>query len=283
MILAAFTALKMQSISKAWEFIFSMGAGIGLVLILRWFWWRINAWSEITALATSILITISLELIAWNQTVSAGNQYSLFGTAPVLFGITLQVHHKLMIIVPLAIIAWVSATFLTSPEPIGHLKVFYERVQPGGWWAPVTKGFEHTAQPVSKGILIQWFAGILNGTTNFILSKMSENQSSFKDALKEAQDLGLAEADPTMDVDGTDAAQKASILSALAFNTLYDFNSVSYEGIENVSPEDIVYAEQLEYSVKHIAYGSIVDGDVNVSAFPTFVPKGQLLSQVDNK
>ena len=127
---------------------------------------------------------------------------------------------------------------------------------------------------------VNWFAGILNGTTNFILSKMSENKSSFKDALKEAQDLGLAEADPTMDVDGTDAAQKASILSALAFNTLYDFNSVSYEGIENVSSEDIVYAEQLEYSVKHIAYGSIVDGEVNVSAFPTFVPKGQLLSQV---
>ena len=66
---------------------------------------------------------------------------------------------------------------------------------------------------------VNWFAGILNGTTNFILSKMSENQSSFKDALKEAQDLGLAEADPTMDIDGTDAAQKASILSALAFNS----------------------------------------------------------------
>ena len=61
MILAAFTALKMQSISKAWAFIFSMGAGIGLVLILRWFWWRINAWSEITALSTSIVITILLE------------------------------------------------------------------------------------------------------------------------------------------------------------------------------------------------------------------------------
>ena len=102
----------------------------------------------------------------------------------------------------------------------------------------------------------------------------------FELALKEAQDLGLAEADPTMDVDGTDAAQKASILSALAFNTPYDFNSVSYEGIENVSPEDILFAEQLEYSVKHIAYGSIVNGGVNVSAFPTFVPKGQLLSQV---
>ena len=161
MILAAFTALKMQSISKAWEFIFSMGAGIGLVLILRWFWWRINAWSEITALATSIIITITLELTAWSQTISAGETYSLFGAAPVLFGITLQVHHKLMIIVPCAIIAWVSVTFMTRPEPSDQLKIFYERVQPGGWWAPITKDFEHTVQPVSKGIIVQWIAGIM--------------------------------------------------------------------------------------------------------------------------
>ena len=161
MILAAFTALKMQCISKAWEFIFSMGAGIGLVLILRWFWWRINAWSEITALATSIIITITLELIAWSQTISAGETYSLFGAAPVLFGITLQVHHKLMIIVPCAIIAWVSVTFMTRPEPSDQLKIFYERVQPGGWWAPITKDFEHTVQPVSKGIIVQWIAGIM--------------------------------------------------------------------------------------------------------------------------
>ena len=161
MILAAFTALKMQSISKAWEFIFSMGAGIGLVLILRWFWWRINAWSEITALATSIIITITLELIAWSQTISAGETYSLFGAAPVLFGITLQVHHKLMIIVPCAIIAWVSVTFMTRPEPSDQLKIFYERVQPGGWWAPIIKDFEHTVQPVSKGIIVQWIAGIM--------------------------------------------------------------------------------------------------------------------------
>ena len=161
MILAAFTALKMQSISKAWEFIFSMGAGIGLVLILRWFWWRINAWSEITALATSIIITITLELIAWSQTISAGETYSLFGAAPVLFGITLQVHHKLIIIVPCAIIAWVSVTFMTRPEPSNQLKIFYERVQPGGWWAPITKDFVHTVQPVSKGIIVQWIAGIM--------------------------------------------------------------------------------------------------------------------------
>jgi len=161
MILAAFTALKMQSISKAWEFIFSMGAGIGLVLILRWFWWRINAWSEITALATSISVTISLEVLAWSQTIAAGDTYELFAASPILFGISLQVHHKLMIIVPLAIIAWLTATFLTNPEPVDKLKEFYNRVQPGGWWEPITAGYTHTLQPVSEGFFMQWIAGIL--------------------------------------------------------------------------------------------------------------------------
>ena len=125
-----------------------------------------------------------------------------------------------------------------------------------------------------------WFAGILNGTSNFILSKMADDKSSFEEALQEAQELGLAESDPTMDIDGTDAAQKATILSALAFNTPFDFTSVSYGGIESVSPEDIKYAEQLGYSIKHIAYGSLDGNEANISAFPTFVPKDQLLSQV---
>ena len=161
MILAAFTALKMQSISKAWEFIFAMGAGIGLVLILRWFWWRVNAWSEITALATSIFITISLEIIALIQTLTNQEQYTLFGSKPILFGITLQIHHKLMIIVPVAIISWVTVTYFTKPEPIEKLEEFYKRVQPGGWWGPITANFEHTLQPVTKGIFILWIAGVL--------------------------------------------------------------------------------------------------------------------------
>jgi homoserine dehydrogenase len=127
---------------------------------------------------------------------------------------------------------------------------------------------------------VNWFAGILNGTTNFILSKMFEDQSSFQSALKEAQDLGLAEADPTMDVDGTDAAQKASILSALAFNTPHNFKLVSYGGIESVSAEDIAFASDLGYSIKHIAYGSIEENEVFVSAYPTLVANDQLLSQV---
>ena len=161
MILAAFTALKMQSISKAWEFIFAMGAGIGLVLILRWFWWRVNAWSEITALATSIVITISFEIIAYFQTINNNLEYSLFGSAPSIFGMSLQVHHKLMIIVPIAIIAWVTVTFFTEPEPMTKLESFYKRVQPGGWWAPVTSSFDHTLQPVTKGIFILWLAGVM--------------------------------------------------------------------------------------------------------------------------
>ena len=106
---------------------------------------------------------------------------------------------------------------------------------------------------------------------------MSDDQSSFESALK-AQDLGLAEADPTMDVDGTDAAQ-ASILSALAFNTPHNFELVSYGGIESVSQEDISYAADLGYSIKHIAYGSEAN-EVFVSAYPTLVPNDQLLSQV---
>ena len=161
MIFAAFTAMKMQSISKAWEFIFSMGAGIGLVLILRWFWWRINAWSEITALGTSMIVTIFLEILAYNQTIVEGKNYILFGSAPILFGVTLQVHHKLIIIVPIAIIAWVSVTFLTKPEPTSTLENFYKRVQPGGWWGPINENFKHQLQPVTKGFFILWISGIM--------------------------------------------------------------------------------------------------------------------------
>ena len=180
MILAAFTALKMQSISKAWEFIFAMGAGIGLVLILRWFWWRVNAWSEITALATSIVITISFEIIAYFQTINNNLEYSLFGSAPSIFGMSLQVHHKLMIIVPIAIIAWVTVTFFTEPEPMTKLESFYKRVQPGGWWGPVISSFDHTLQPVTKGIFILWLAGVMMiyGFTFGIGNLIFQNYSS---------------------------------------------------------------------------------------------------------
>ncbi len=160
MIFAAVFAMKMQSVSKAWEFIFSMGAGIGLVLILRWFWWRINAWSEITALLTSMVIAIGMETIAAVQTIQANEAYTLFGKAPILFGIELQIHHKLLIIVPLSILAWLTVTFLTRPEKKTTLKAFYQRVQPGGWWAPVSQEIEQTLEPVSKGFFMNWISGL---------------------------------------------------------------------------------------------------------------------------
>ncbi len=158
MIFAAFVAINMQSISKAWEFIFAMGAGIGAVLILRWFWWRINAWTEISALLTSIVITIILEIIAWQQTIANGKSYALFNEAPVLFGIHIQVHHKLMIIVPTAIIVWLIVTFITKPEPEATLKNFYNRVQPGGYWGKFAK--HTTMRPVTEGFFFNWIAGI---------------------------------------------------------------------------------------------------------------------------
>jgi len=160
MIFAALVAVKMQSIGKAWEFIFAMGAGIGLVLILRWFWWRINAWTEISALITSILITVSLEIIAGIQTINAGITYTLFGRAPIIFGIELQMHHKLLIIVPVAILIWLTVTFLTKPEKESTLKEFYRRVQPGGWWKPISKDIPRTKANVTKGFFSNWLAGI---------------------------------------------------------------------------------------------------------------------------
>ena len=160
MILAAYIAIQMQSIEKAWKFIAAMGAGIGLVLILRWFWWRINAWTEIAALTTSLLITVGFELIAYFQTQAAGLPYELFGPDPVLFGVTLQFHLKLLIIVPLSIISWLVVTFLTKPESDATLISFYQRVQPGGWWAPIQGQIQQTLQPVSKGFVGNWIAGV---------------------------------------------------------------------------------------------------------------------------
>ena len=127
---------------------------------------------------------------------------------------------------------------------------------------------------------VEWFAGILNGTSNYILTEMNVKKTEFSQALLKAQELGLAEADPAMDIDGTDAAQKASILAALAFHVPFNFQAVNYEGIDKVDVEDLRYAEELGYSIKHIAFGRLVDQTVSVSAYPTLVPHEVILSQV---
>ena len=127
---------------------------------------------------------------------------------------------------------------------------------------------------------VKWFAGILNGTSNFILTEMESNQSTFESALEKAQKLGLAESDPSLDINGTDAAQKASILAALAFHVPFNFSLVSFEGIEEIELEDLGYAKELGYSIKHIAHGELENNVVCVNAYPTLVDNETLLSQV---
>ena len=97
---------------------------------------------------------------------------------------------------------------------------------------------------------VNWVAGILNGTTNYILTEMKENNLTFDTALKQAQDLGFAEADPTFDIEGVDAAHKITILASIAFGIPINFDAVHVEGISNLSQKDITYAEELGYKIK---------------------------------
>ncbi len=122
--------------------------------------------------------------------------------------------------------------------------------------------------------------GILNGTTNYILTKMTEDGASYEDVLKEAQDLGYAEADPTADVGGHDAARQCAILASLAFDTRVHADDVYREGIERVNQTDIRTADRLGYVIKLLAIASEVDGGVAVRVHPTFVPKTHPLASV---
>ena len=124
--------------------------------------------------------------------------------------------------------------------------------------------------------------GIVNGTTNFILTRMEEAGDSYDDALREAQQLGLAERDPTADVEGHDAAAKAAILAALAFGSDVVDADVHREGISTVSAADVAYAERLGYSVKLLAIAELLDGgpEISVRVHPAMVPKTHPLAAV---
>lgn len=157
MVIAAIVSLFIDRIEGAWKFVISMGGGIGLVLILRWFWWRINAWSEIVALGVSVFMAVGFEVLA---AIEHGSNYALFATKPHLFGLLFTDSLQLVCIVFTAIICWVSATFLTKPTSHEKLKEFYRRVQPGGWWAPIQKEVKTTRSPVARGFLLNFVAGI---------------------------------------------------------------------------------------------------------------------------
>ena len=128
---------------------------------------------------------------------------------------------------------------------------------------------------------IEWIAGIINGTGNFILTEMRDKGRDFADVLKEAQALGYAEADPTFDVEGIDAAHKLAILASLAFAMPLQFDKVFTEGISTISPADIKYAEQLGYRIKHLGIARRLDERVELRVHPTLIPEKSLLANVD--
>ena len=131
------------------------------------------------------------------------------------------------------------------------------------------------------GNRIEWLAGIINGTGNFILTEMRDKGSDFKVVLAEAQRLGYAEADPTFDVEGIDAAHKLTILAAIAFGIPLQFEKVYTEGITGITREDVEYAEELGYRIKHLGIAKRTSGGIELRVHPTLIPERRLIANVD--
>ena len=128
---------------------------------------------------------------------------------------------------------------------------------------------------------IKWVAGIINGTGNFILTEMRDKGRDFSDVLKEAQELGYAEADPTFDVEGIDAANKLTILASLAFGIELQFEKTYTEGISKITTEDVNYAEELGYRIKHLGITRKTDKGIELRVHPTLIQEQRLIANVD--
>ena len=128
---------------------------------------------------------------------------------------------------------------------------------------------------------IEWLAGIINGTGNFILTEMRDKGRDFQDVLAEAQALGYAEADPTFDVEGIDAAHKLCILGSIAFGIPLQFSAVYTEGISGISTEDVVYAGELGYRIKHLGIARRTESGIEMRVHPTLIPEKRLIANVD--
>lgn len=153
--------------------------------------------------------------------------------------------------------------------------VAYEAAVAGG--IPIIKALREGLTANS----IQWVAGIINGTTNFILSEMRDKGLDFDVVLKEAQRLGYAEADPTFDIEGVDAAHKATLMSAIAFGIPVQFDKAYVEGITKLTSTDIKYAEQLGYRIKLLGITKRADKGVELRVHPSLVPTKRLIANVE--
>src|SRR5574343_173474 len=128
---------------------------------------------------------------------------------------------------------------------------------------------------------IEWLAGIINGTGNFILTEMRDKGRAFEDVLQEAQELGYAEADPTFDVEGIDAAHKLTILASCAFGIPLQFDKVFTEGIGKVTAQDVKYAEELGFRIKHLGIARRTDKGIELRVHPTLIPSEELIANVN--
>jgi homoserine dehydrogenase len=168
-----------------------------------------------------------------------------------------------------------------------HGNALFEKAQAKG----VTIAFEASVAggiPVIKALReglaanqISWLAGIINGTGNFILTEMRDKGRDFADVLAEAQALGYAEADPTFDVEGIDAAHKLCILASIAFGIPLNFAAVYTQGISTIDLMDLDYAEELGYRIKHLGIARRTDKGVEMRVHPTLIPESQLLANVN--
>lgn len=166
---------------------------------------------------------------------------------------------------------------LTNIKNEKGVSLYYEASVGGG--IPIIKQ-THNAALVNEITSIQ---GILNGTTNYILTKMSNEGLTFDDALKQAQDAGFAEADPTADLEGLDMVRKVAILSDIAYKTNIDIEKVWHYGIKNVSDKDIKFASNINCCLKFVAESNLDDGNVSIKVEPKFVSRDSIIAKTNNE
>lgn len=173
-----------------------------------------------------------------------------------------------------ALIAEFGQEIFAEAEAHG-VNVAYEAAVAGG--IPIIKAIREGLSANN----ISWLAGIINGTGNFILSEMRDKGANFDDVLKEAQALGYAEADPTFDVEGIDAAHKLTILASIAYGVPLQFDKAYTEGISKIALEDIAYAQQFGYRIKHLGIARRTEAGVELRVHPTLIPESCLIANVD--
>lgn len=165
-------------------------------------------------------------------------------------------------------------------------EIFTAAIQAGveiGFEASVAGGIP-IIKVIREGLVanrIKAVYGIINGTSNYILTKMTEENVEFSEALKEAQDLGYAEADPTLDIEGIDSAHKLALLASLSYGIPISYEDIYREGISQTSPQDIRFASDLGYKVKLLAIAKESDNEIELRVHPTMLPKEYLISKVD--